>query len=199
MTKKIFSIVLIFIIAANLVLQTYSGDVYEDENGYYRLKNIQIFVPMEYFETINSVTEDIKKLDYVTETFIMTDLNDEDVFLQEYIHIFVCLEVQNESEFNSVFNTLFEKEYAYFVTKDYLLMKKDCLFGDIDSDGKVTSADAREILRIASGISVAETDFRKIAADVDGDGVITVVDARIVLQMSVGIIKVKSINGSNER
>ena len=197
MSKRIFCAVLVICFLIGATLSVYSKS-YEDEEGRYTLDDLQIFVPVECINDIKSVTEDIEKLDYVTETFIMTDLNDEDVFSQEYIHIIVYLDVQNESEFNSVMNELSEKEYVYLVGKEYLLIQSNSLCGDIDSDGHVTCKDAREILRIASGMSVAENEYQKSIADVDGDGEITTVDARIVLQMSLGIIETKSVNSSNE-
>lgn len=60
--------------------------------------------------------------------------------------------------------------------------------GDVDGDGKVTSADARLALRAAVGLE-GLNDTQKAAADVDGDGKITAADAREILRKSVGIDK----------
>lgn len=58
--------------------------------------------------------------------------------------------------------------------------------GDIDFDGKVTSADARKALR-ASVKQEELTDAQKLAADMNEDGEITSADAREILRKSVGL------------
>lgn len=60
------------------------------------------------------------------------------------------------------------------------------ILGDMDGDGFVTTADARIVLRIASGID-ALPEGKLSIADADGDGFVTVADARIVLQTAVGV------------
>ena len=61
------------------------------------------------------------------------------------------------------------------------------LFGDIDDDGLVTSADARAALRHAVSLyPIANSDDR-IYADVDFDGDITSADARFILRTAVGM------------
>lgn len=52
--------------------------------------------------------------------------------------------------------------------------------GDVDGDGKVTSADAREAMRQALGMA-AQT----AAADVDGDGKVTAADAREIMKRAI--------------
>ncbi len=60
------------------------------------------------------------------------------------------------------------------------------LKGDSDSDGKITAADARKILRTAAKLENLEgQDFRN--ADVDSDGKITAADARDVLRKSASM------------
>lgn len=58
--------------------------------------------------------------------------------------------------------------------------------GDIDGDGKVSSADARLALRAAVELDTL-TDAQKMAADLDGDGTVTTADARKILRKSVGL------------
>lgn len=58
--------------------------------------------------------------------------------------------------------------------------------GDVTSDGDITSADARKILRAAAGIEKIENEFF-IAANVNGDKKITASDAREVLRVSAGL------------
>lgn len=58
--------------------------------------------------------------------------------------------------------------------------------GDVNQDGKVTSADARLILR-ASALMIELDSRQTLLADVNEDGKITSADARIILRMSAGI------------
>ena len=53
--------------------------------------------------------------------------------------------------------------------------------GDVNGDGKVTSADAREALRASAKLETL-TDKQKQTADVNGDGKITAADAREILK-----------------
>ena len=66
------------------------------------------------------------------------------------------------------------------------------IIGDIDNDGKVTSADSLLILRQSVGLEHF-TDIQIELADVDGDGKITSADALEVLRASVGLSTVGKI------
>ena len=58
--------------------------------------------------------------------------------------------------------------------------------GDVDGDGKVTSADARLALR--ASVNLEKLDKAALdAADVDRDGKVTSADARIILRISVNL------------
>ena len=59
------------------------------------------------------------------------------------------------------------------------------LIGDVNGDGKVTTADARMILLHIVG-KVEAGAFNELAADVNGDGNITTADARMILLIIVG-------------
>ena len=56
------------------------------------------------------------------------------------------------------------------------------IMGDADGDGKITSADARLVLRAAVGLEEIPLE----RGDTDGDGKITSADARDILRKSVG-------------
>lgn len=63
------------------------------------------------------------------------------------------------------------------------------LLGDVNLDGKVSAADARSALRIASRLD-AYPDAGSVVfmnADVNGNGQITAADARIILRVSAGL------------
>lgn len=80
-------------------------------------------------------------------------------------------EVNNEKTTNSW--------YAYFG------IKKPVVMGDLNGDGKVTAADARIALRIASKMQ-KPTAVQLKTGDINGDGKITAADARMILRMAAG-------------
>ena len=58
--------------------------------------------------------------------------------------------------------------------------------GDADSDGRLTSADARLVLRLSVGLEPSER-FTLYVCDYDEDGKTTSADARLILRRSVGL------------
>ena len=60
------------------------------------------------------------------------------------------------------------------------------IFGDLDGDGIVNSADALIALRISTGIEKSDDNAIRLA-DVDGDGQITSADALEILRFSAGL------------
>ena len=66
--------------------------------------------------------------------------------------------------------------------------KLNFIIGDIDNNGKVTTADARLVLRIAVGLESIESYSVPLeAVDMNGDGKIATSDARIVLRKALGL------------
>lgn len=59
------------------------------------------------------------------------------------------------------------------------------LLGDLDGDGKVTTVDARTILKMAAG-QITPTPSQKTLADMNSDGIISVMDARDALYAAIG-------------
>ena len=61
--------------------------------------------------------------------------------------------------------------------------------GDVDGDGKLSSADARLALRASVGLEpdITAGSAAYNAADADGDGEVTSADARLILRASVGL------------
>ncbi len=62
----------------------------------------------------------------------------------------------------------------------------NCIMGDVDGDSKVTSSDARIILRVAVGLD-ALTPEAMLCCDISPDGVITASDARLALRTAVSL------------
>lgn len=69
---------------------------------------------------------------------------------------------------------------------DSFAIKKSKVLGDANSDGFVTTEDARMILSIAVGIRSVDSEMFKIC-DVDCDNHITTDDARLVLRKAAGL------------
>jgi hypothetical protein len=60
------------------------------------------------------------------------------------------------------------------------------LLGDSDGDGKVTSSDARNVLRCSVKLESLD-NYDALACDFDLDGSVTSADARLILRRSVGL------------
>lgn len=88
---------------------------------------------------------------------------------------------------NMIFDAYFA-DIAFVIAKALLenvglSYKAPVIKGDADGDGKITSADARLVLRAAVGLDTVSLE----AGDIDGDGKITSADAREVLRASTGM------------
>ena len=60
-------------------------------------------------------------------------------------------------------------------------------YGDVNNDGRVTSADARLVLRHAVSLDNIENESDQLAADINQDGIIRTSDARNSLRVAVGL------------
>ena len=60
------------------------------------------------------------------------------------------------------------------------------MFGDIDGDNKLTSADSLNVLRASVGLDELDPITKKLA-DVNGDGSVDSSDALEILRFSVGL------------
>ena len=58
--------------------------------------------------------------------------------------------------------------------------------GDLNRDGRITTADARAALRIAVKLD-KQTDLALRIGDVTGDGAVTTADARLILRKAIGL------------
>ena len=72
---------------------------------------------------------------------------------------------------------------AFSCSSDTASSKK--IYGDLDTDGSVTSADALQVLRFGVSMDTCDEE-EKLLSDVDGDGVITAADALDILRFSIG-------------
>ncbi|MDD6072649.1 MAG: dockerin type I repeat-containing protein, partial [Clostridiales bacterium] len=107
--------------------------------------------------------------------FVLNFVNRNDFALYDTEGNFVA----EESFVGTGFRYAYDDPDGQGVPTDYALS----VTGDVDSDGKVTSADARLILRAAAGLEKLENAFF-VAADVDTDGRISAQDARKTLRVA---------------
>lgn len=82
-----------------------------------------------------------------------------------------------------VLHNKFTAQFKYTVAK-----RVDARIGDINSDGRVTAADARLALRAAAKLETLQ-DNAFLAADVDFDGKTSASDARKILRVAAGLEK----------
>ncbi len=99
---------------------------------------------------------------------------------------------------NKTFDDTFD--YAYpektFTHKAASSEEPAFTLGDVDGDGEVTAADARDALRASVKLENYASGSREfLAADVDKDNALTSADARLILRRSVGIRTDKDWNG----
>ena len=84
---------------------------------------------------------------------------------------------------------LIEAGYDYDAVQkrvDEIWAAINVIVGDIDGDKKVTSADARLVLRAVLGLENL-SELQNVAADYDKDGKVTLADARAILRKAVGL------------
>ncbi|MBR4867879.1 MAG: dockerin type I repeat-containing protein, partial [Clostridia bacterium] len=86
---------------------------------------------------------------------------------------FAMLSEENQAKFNA------------YVSFDYTAHV--VVYGDVDGDGKISAADALEVLKAVVG-NVTLTEEQTIVADVDGDNRISAADALDILKKVVGKI-----------
>ena len=68
--------------------------------------------------------------------------------------------------------------------------EKEYLTGDADGNGKVETADALLVLKVAAGIETLSAEA-VVRADINEDGALTLYDARQILRGSLGLIKLE--------
>lgn len=90
----------------------------------------------------------------------------------------------NDEEYIGTGMRLNYKSAEGYVTNYYVSVT-----GDMDSNGKITAADARKILRVSAKIESLNGIY-SLAADVNHDGNITAADARKTLRVSANIEKI---------
>ena len=98
---------------------------------------------------------------------------------------------------NDKITVLFESDDFYFIKTNKLtgyIEKKNVSFhteniGDVNSDGKVDSADAGLVLRYDAGMVVLSTEQLSVA-DINGDNKVDSADAGLILRYDAGIINI---------
>ncbi len=104
----------------------------------------------------------------------------------------ITLDDEVKEQFDSTFaNGTYVEGYVYFTNKDNSGATADSpvgegILGDANLDGKVTAADAAEILRAVVGLTELNA-AAQFFADVNEDGQVTAADAAFILRAVVGL------------
>ena len=79
-----------------------------------------------------------------------------------------------------------ELQYKFIVTDNMVVTARfELILGDINTDGRINSADALLALQSSTGM-ITLTDTQKLLADVNTDGRINSTDALLILQYATG-------------
>lgn len=66
------------------------------------------------------------------------------------------------------------------------IVSAESVLGDLDGDGKLTSVDARQVLRFSSGMDIP-TEAQKTLSDMNGDGSITLEDVKLLMSVALDL------------
>lgn len=110
---------------------------------------------------------------------------------------FIILREPVHENYVAVLNWLQTQPYYAGILKDAMtIAPKDpvvCVYGDADTDGKVSAADAKSILRFAAKLEYPASYTLFQVCDMDQDGALTAADARRCLRTAVQLEKTDEI------
>lgn len=186
MKKFISFVVLIVLLIVLFINNAYATICWGiDENGKYSFSKVIVIIKKEYSQEVDIVINHLQSTYPIEKTEITSDNKN---FPDENCLILVLsLRELDEEEYNSTFKALSKDKYVERVIKDYYMTPNNSYLGDIDQDGKITTEDARIILKIAAGQIQISTETEKHLADANQDGIITIQDAVDVLKISCEI------------
>ena len=92
--------------------------------------------------------------------------------------------VKKSTLFNKIYMLVFAVLITFVLFAFQAKAENVYLLGDVDTDGKISSADARQTLRYAVELDKYDKK-QKLLADADKDGKITSSDARLILRVAV--------------
>lgn len=151
-----------------------------DENGKYSFRRLSLIVKEEY------INQPEMLIDHLQNTYPIekAEITSENGSFSNENHLIIGLTMQDldEARFSATFEALSRDEYVEKVFKDYYMTPNESYLGDIDQDGKITTDDARTILRVAAGLTTIRTETEMHLADANQDGIITIEDAVHVLK-----------------
>lgn len=156
-----------------------------DEIGKFSFKNITVVVKDEYSQESEIVIEYIQ-FNYCVENvkIISESTNTSE---RTPLILLVTLPLSDENQFYITTDKFANDQYIEKVLKDYYMTTDKSYLGDANQDSKITTDDARTILKYAAGQIEIKTKTEKILADVNQDGIITTQDARHTLAICCGI------------
>ena len=156
-----------------------------DENGKYSFDKILVVVNGSYLQNPESIIEDMQ-LNYPVESIKIISENT-DSSTEVPLVLLLNLSELDESSFKTTVEALSNEQYTENVLKDYYMTPIETYLGDVNQDGKITTEDARMVLKYAANQIQIKTETEKFLADADRDGIITTQDATYVLKVCSGI------------
>lgn len=140
-----------------------------------------IYYPCEFS---GELVESVERLMYIDE-----EHRDNPLFNKDNFHdiIALCLKEPSQENVELLLEILADNPLVESAGKNYIIYLDPLyIMGDADNDGRITSGDARILLRISVGLEKREA--RHVCQfDTDNDGKTTAADARKVLRVSVGL------------
>ena len=162
-----------------------------DENSAHA-KVFDLFSDVQLYQTIASLAPDFDS-DIIRIRYVDCYLEgrvDEDGNILEYTTHYKCILQIDTSEgaydinqyIDSINNTeIYESEVTY---SNFNWTPRQ--FGDLNNDGRISTADARYALQIAVGLEEVQEDTIAFG-DANGDGNLTSADARLLLRAATGL------------
>ncbi len=186
MNKFISIVVLIVLLIGLFISNAYATNCWGvDENGKYSFRKIIVIIKDEYSQEAEIIINHLQSTYPIEKVEITSE--DGNVSSENYLILVLNLQELDEDKFNSIFEALSKDNYVEKAFKDYYMTPNNSYLGDIDQDGKITTDDARTILRDAAGQTQISTETEKYLADANQDGIITIQDAVDVLKISCKI------------
>ena len=151
--------------------------------------NVQPGVSIDYVTGISRLTaaQEGHLYTFVPASLFIANTNTKKYHLPNCIFA-VAIRAKNRAEMTATPTQMSEKGYlpCSRCHPDLSVETVEYRYGDVDTDGRITPADARKVLRFAIELETF-TGLQRILSDADFDGGITPADARKVLRAAVGL------------
>jgi|GEM_PF-3249634 len=171
---------------------------YDERGSVYTMQVIHVGFTCDDFEEAKQIGAYI--MNYSKALPGVTDATTNDFLYHEGWENYYLIRVQLEYPFDTydtVYDSLNRIPGITRVVRAYLdtaVQETQLYYGDVDFNGNVTAADARQILRYSVLLDTPE-DYHISFGDFDADGVLSALDARFCLRVAVHLDATKAYDG----